>query len=844
MKKIYFLIIALCFFVIGNAQNPTDVAYNFGYEPQDLTTKVSALQPDGKIIIGSVVNYNGSIENNIIRLNSDGTKDLTFNKGTGFDDYVNSIVVLANGKILIAGNFTLYNDVPVNKIVRLNNDGSLDTTFNVSTNFNYEINKIIVQPDNKIIVGGAFFQFSGDLNNGIVRLNEDGSKDTTFVTGSGFNGEVFSLALQNDGKIIIVGGFNSYNGLTHNRIVRLNSNGSVDSTFITGSGLTNRTYAISIQTNGKILVGGEFLAYNGASNTDFLIRLNADGSLDTTFVGANETNNTVRSIAIQTNGRILVGFDSNNIIRINPDGTKDLTFNTETEFNNSSIRVYSITLQTDNKIIVCGARGNPSILREGITRYNENGTRDTTFNSFIGFNKATKTIVIQPNGKKLVGGFFTSYQRVHAKGIIRLNLDNSIDLSFNSGNGFIYNSSLGGVNTIALQPDGKILVGGGFTSYNNLPSNNIIRLNADGTKDTSFNIGTGFNNEVNTIVLQPDGKILVGGKFTTYNGTYFINRLVRLNANGTIDSSFNIGMGLNNFVNSIILQPNGKILIGGDFRLYEEEVNFQIVYSTNIVRLNNDGTRDISFNPQDQTLVNVQTMALQTDGKILVGRRQGMFSDPVNYLSRLNTDGSVDTSFNTGLGFSDGIVYSSTGIYSITTQADNKIIVGGYFTKFNNITANKIIRLNFDGSKDTSFDIETGFKTDGTNDHETIINKIELDSDGKIFVCGRFTSYKNSYISANLITLNGNSTLSSDTFDIEDNISLWPNPTKDFLNIDVKEEIELKSINIYNILGQLVLVIPNTQDTKIVDVSSLTPGNYLIKINSNKGSMTSQFIKK
>ncbi|WP_176756873.1 T9SS type A sorting domain-containing protein, partial [Flavobacterium saliperosum] len=128
-------------------------------------------------------------------------------------------------------------------------------------------------------------------------------------------------------------------------------------------------------------------------------------------------------------------------------------------------------------------------------------------------------------------------------------------------NNFVY--------TMATQADGKILVGGHFTNYNGVAENDIIRLNADGTNDTTFNIGTGFNDSVHTIAPQADGKILVGGSFTTYKGVAE-NRIIRLNTDGTNDTTFNIGTGFNNGVGIIAPQVDGKILVGGYFTTYKD----------------------------------------------------------------------------------------------------------------------------------------------------------------------------------------------------------------------------------------------------------------------------------
>src|SRR5690606_23709444 len=208
----------------------------------------------------------------------------------------------------------------------------------------------------------------------------------------------------------------------------------------------------------------------------------------------------------------------------------------------------------------------------------------------------------------------------------------SIDLSFDVGDGIINNSA--NTHCLELQPDGKILVGGKFTSYDGHNRENIVRLNADGTIDTSFTTGSGFSNNasVRAIVQQPDGKILVGGWFTTYRGQTR-NCIVRLNANGEIDTSFDMGTGFDNpspytTVFSIFLQSDGKILVGGGFTSYQGHS------ANSIIRLNSDGTVDTTFDSgtgfsQVTSVVQmgeVSDIDVQPDGKILVGGRFNMYN--------------------------------------------------------------------------------------------------------------------------------------------------------------------------------------------------------------------------
>jgi len=161
-------------------------------------------------------------------LNADGSLDTTFNIGTGFGSQVESLKLQADGKVIAAGGFTTYNSTARNRIARLNADGSLDTTFNIGTGANLTINTIAIQPDGKVLIGGFFTTYNSTARNRIARLNADGSLDTTFNIGTGANGSVFDVSIQTDGKVLIAGSFTTYNGVSANRIARLNANGSLD----------------------------------------------------------------------------------------------------------------------------------------------------------------------------------------------------------------------------------------------------------------------------------------------------------------------------------------------------------------------------------------------------------------------------------------------------------------------------------------------------------------------------------------------------------------------------------------------------------------------------------------
>ena len=154
--------------------------------------------------------------------------DPNFDIGTGFtelNDVIRSIALQSDGKILVGGRFNNYDGTTQNRITRLNPDGSRDTSFNIGTGFDDggfdSVDSIALQSDGKLLVGGSFTSYNGVTQNRITRLNPDGSRDTSFDIGTGFDDDILSIALQSDGKILVGGFFNSYDGVTQNRITRL-----------------------------------------------------------------------------------------------------------------------------------------------------------------------------------------------------------------------------------------------------------------------------------------------------------------------------------------------------------------------------------------------------------------------------------------------------------------------------------------------------------------------------------------------------------------------------------------------------------------------------------------------
>jgi uncharacterized delta-60 repeat protein len=661
--------------------------FNYGYGAAGEVYS-TVIQSDGKILIGgNFTYYNGLERNRIARLNADGSLDNSFNPAVGASGTVSSITTQQDGKILIGGAFTTYNGNVRNRIARLNVDGSLDNSFNIGIGANDHVYSIALQSDGKILIGGGFTFFNGIARNRIARLNINGSLDTSFNSDDGANSDVNTIALQTDGMILIGGAFTTYNGTVKNRITRLNTDGRLDSVFNIGAGASSTILSLVLQSNGKILIGGFFDTYNGTA-INRIARLNTDGSLDSSLNPGTGANNIVQSITLQSDDKIWIGGNfnsyngtsSNYLARINTGGSIDYSYNPETGANSNLL---SLALQGDGRIFIMGwFTSYNRIARNHVARLNSDGDLDSSFNPGTGANSGVNSIALQSPNKIIIGGQFTSYNGTAQNRIARLNSDGSLDRSFNSGIGT--NSP---VNLIKLQTDGKILIAGFFTSYNGIARNRIARLNPDGSLDDSFNPVTGANSCVNSLALQTDGKILIVGWFTAYNGTAR-NRIARLNMDGTLDSSFNPGTGANDYVYSIALQSDGKILIGGYFTSYNGSAR------NRIARLNTDGSVDVSFNSATGANGYVYTIAVQSDGKMLIGGDFTNYNGTArNRIARLNTDGSIDNSCNFGTG-------ANSIIRSIALQSNGNILIGGDFSTFNNNTVYGVCRLL--GSTDTT----------------------------------------------------------------------------------------------------------------------------------------------
>jgi len=585
----------------------------------------ATLDDDGKILVAGS-SYNGAnYDFALARYDTDGSLDTSFGGGDGVlttafgagDDSGRSVVVHDDDKIVVVGN-SWNGSIYEIALARYNADGTLDASFGgdgkvttpVGTNEQEGLQAIALQPDGKIVVAGVGSNGSND-DFAVVRYNTDGSLDTTFggdgivlvAVSPGGDDNAFDVVIRPDGSIFVAGQSQIVAGSGLGYAI-LDADGTVlvgsesDEPPPTEATLNARGIDAVLQSDGKILVAG----YTLEADHDFVLwRYNADGTLDngfsddgivTTAVGASWDEG--QSVALQSDGKILVagsslvgGFWDFSLVRYNADGSLDTSFDGDgkltTALTGGHDVAYQVLLQADGRIVLSGYSDNKDF---ALARYNADGSLDTSFDgdgivatSFgVGSFAPSYRSALQPDGKIVVAGSFTPGPgQPYDFALARYNTDGSLDTSFD-GDGKLTTAFGAGDDfgrSVAVQSDGKIVVVG--NSFNGaIYELAVARYNADGSLDTSFGgdgkvttaVGTNQQEGLQSVALQPDGRILVAG--VGFNGTNDDFAVVRYNTDGSLDATFDedgilvlsVGPGDDNAFD-VVIRPDGSMVAVG-----------------------------------------------------------------------------------------------------------------------------------------------------------------------------------------------------------------------------------------------------------------------------------------
>ncbi len=723
------------------ARLETDGSLDLSFDPlggTDGTIGQLVRQPtDGKFLIvgasaaagggGAFFTVNGTQRNNIARLNSDGSLDLTFDPGRLISadgiiaggvatnpGLVSQIVLQTDGKIVVVGQFAAIatgatTSAPRSCVARFNSDGTFDATYNPGTGMTNaagtpSASYAVLQSSGKVVIAGDFDRFNGFAVPGFVRLTTLGAYDAVFNAGTGTNVlDLGGLFAQADDKIVVFGSLTSFNGVACNQMTRLLVDGAVDVGFGTGKfqnfDFPGNIEAVAQQPDGKLLVGGIFYSVDSIA-AGAVVRLKTDGSRDTTFDGSGtKVAGEVLCFAkrVSDDEYYIGGYFSayggdprNNITLVNTNGSLDNSFLPSGGATDFSPEIFSVLAQSDGKILVGGlfSSVNGQIIYN-LVRLLPNGAIDPGFGTSFGMSRSVRAMTTQSSGKIIVVGSFCAVDGTPRGHIARLNTDGTLDLTFNPGTGtdnIIY--------AVAVDSSDNIYIGGAFTNFNGTTRNNLAKLQPNGALDLAFDPGTGTAGSVPDVraITPPTATAgpVLGGFFTTYGGT-IVNRIVRVNATTAArDTAFTTASGtaFNNVVRALTLKSDGKYYAAGNF------VTYNGTSRPRLARLNGDGSLDGTFVPSP-TLAATSRALLEQNTKINVA---GSFVSPGNQLVRYLTTGPRDTSLNTGTGIAGAdltdialIVFPE--IDALALQPDGKMLIGGIFSSYNGVTRYCLARL-------------------------------------------------------------------------------------------------------------------------------------------------------
>jgi uncharacterized delta-60 repeat protein len=696
-------------------------------------------------------------------------------------------------------------------------DTSFDAHVDTSTVLISPPAKILLTPDGKMIALGGFNRYNGRNIGGLVRVNADGSLDNSFkndLLQSGFVSDDEPKFLP-DGKILILGTFVINDVPAQPRVIRLNANGTLDNTFhYEPTGLTTRSV---VDQMGRVIVLGEQMQYvrNGQTITRRVLRLNSDGSVDDTFNFAGWADD----IGVQGNKVVYVVLEDNyNLRRLNDDGSLDNTFAMTSL---GLFNLYSMIEQSDHKIVVLryttlirvnmnggldNTFANPSFPGDGsnsrmvimsdnriVVRYPSttpapyggkfvrmlpSGAPDPSFTAYNLVGEGYPTFDVHPDGSMMIGTLNSPTGTV-----LKLFPSGQVDTSYNAGNAGFLNVRPGKIRAINVLPSNKILIGGDFDRVGTTPRTKIALLNANSTLDPSFQLNTNPTGnyfsviqDVYNIERQADGKILVSGSFTYFVSGVQKRNFVRLNPDGSIDPTFVLGVQLEDLfavsglsTNKPAYRTDGKIVVANARPANPSPDPHPPV------QMSSTGARDTTFTPNvfGGASVIVWDVAVLSSGKILIAGRYSTTVGNGNYdegirrsfefewqhrfvvpdlrtseqaircgrsareresarraptrrrtseLVRLNADGTLDNTFTAGS-------TPNSKINAIAVVDDGRIVVGGSFATYNGEQRRNLALLSPDGDLlprivDTNKEVLC----------------LTLDNQGRILVGGFFTS--------------------------------------------------------------------------------------------------------
>ena len=749
---------------------------------------------------GSFLSARESNRSTLFRIQADGTRDDRFVFApVDVDTYgVTLVYVQDDGYALVGGWATsqqrrqrpyLTRIDPRTGVVDFNWENPI---FSSLPDYAGKISTVAIDETNaegRIWVGGSFHRINGKVHRGLVRLLSNGSIDVSFDQGLGLrerygNVEVFDLIPLSSGEDLVVGGrFDTADGLEVDDFVKLSNSGRPDPEFGKGVKVVEELRQVSQDSKGRFLLLGAF--HKGQSE---IIRLNSDGSSDDSFIPFSTTRYGANGFELLPNDGLLV-FGSSDIfpdspgaslVRLNPDGRADSTFLPFVQMSGtiqqavllenervvllgnfhqinhlpySRVAEISLSGGDDLSTVVFSDRNYPLIVTEGdrgnslvmpVRRFGPTGDSETISVEIAGgdaefgrdFTLSDTTIVFGPREveKELTltvidDGQVETDERVElmlhgsesgfgfdqAKIIIQDNeVPSLVDYSFKAR---IQPQAVPSVMEIA--EDGSIYVGGNRSVFSDGIVDSVFRLRPDGSLDEGFKLGVELSGTVSCISILPDHIFVAGYFHASENEELRVEHLAKIRLDGSVDGSFDIGIGPEGAVRVILPIDDGSLLVGGEFS------RFNNTRVGPLVKILSDGSVDPEFVSELGTDPFLQSLGHQEAGGVIVG---GYFNRlhgrDMSYLARLNSNGSLD---------SEWVPTLNGPVSQIQVAKDDAIYISGEFSSVDGQERPGLARLRPDGSLDLDFVLGDGIRN---------VRKLLLRDNGTLIVSGSFDQYE------------------------------------------------------------------------------------------------------
>ncbi|PIF33648.1 putative delta-60 repeat protein/predicted secreted protein (Por secretion system target) [Flavobacterium sp. 9] len=818
MKKLYSL---LLFIVVGILSANAQVVDETFVQPTAYkAAKITVIKElsDGKILLGGNIQFFKEKKvSNLIRLNADYSLDETFVFNGDPKSEIKDVKFQSNGNIIVLTTIDNFGFADYFKLYQLNANG--ETLKEVSTIFN--ATAIAVQADDKILVTGGAIGYYDFTSCYLKRFNSDFSLDETFKNDLAFNASTNNVLVSSNG--IYVGGlFTAIDGITKNSLVKLNSDGVIDTTFDVGAGANGSAFSMTLQDDGKIIVGGNFSHIVDGLPSNNMCRLNLDGSIDTSFSA--QYYNYANSVITIKDSHLYVDAGINDgttfgyhLIRLKPDGSLDENFNRIklNEFGGD----YFVSSFVNGKIFYNNSEytGN----RYGISISDLEGNAIDASEL-----KPSKPGSFQAgsyfDGKLVVKGDFVKINNVETYGIALLDANGDVDESFvfPTYRGdikqiqVVNNSVFVGTKTqfINLDANGKLIKDFNFKVDSDLleiqqfnvfdngkilltDQWNLVLLNEQGIQESKFILNSDSNFWITNLRFEmQNDKVLCAGQFESFGAGYRPkSKLMRFNIDKTIDESFNTNVGADGAINRINILDSGEIIIAGNFFNYNN-----VSVPNQIVKLSKDGEMDLKFN-ENLSLYHIGYSEYHDYRKIEVIDGVIYITEGDAKVTAINLDGTLKKDFEM-----PAVIDNITDLVAVENKEE---------------TAPKTDRKATLENSTNNYMFAMG-TTKSTTGVSSVIVKVNLGKSGSLSVGP--TPEK-----------------------LASKVQVFPVPVQEKLNLSFSTTILPNKISVYSANGkELYTAKVQSADNLEVDMSQFSSGIYFVKLFSDSGVITKKIVKK